>query len=444
MSDVKTPLKITIKINTNNPTISSPLTSTTSSISVKVTPTVEELQKKTIPQLKELAKEKSIKVPSSLKKADLVQFIYGSLISKNNISSTGKLFTGTQHDRSKCVPMNMDINKDNTLGTSSRATFLSWRDHFKLKGWAVVPAISSQLASQYRERFWDILEDSNPDLKRNDTKTWTKENQPPNSYGVIRSRFGHTKLQWEAREQVHSIFSDIWGTKDLQCSYDGASLMFPKSEEDGKFAEWFHQDAGRWCVGSTTSGGDKKEVTRNFPDYPAVQGILCLTDASTLEDGGLVVMEDSVKIFDQYLKDHPAEGIVASNIDVNDPLLINKKWLKICAPAGSLILFDSRIVHCNMQPLKDTTVSSSMSRYRMCFYISMSPTKFLDIQDKKKRVELYQNNRMTTHWTHGPWFKALPKDPYLYGRTPKCSIDDKKWYHQEKDLTLIQKSMIGL
>ena len=93
---------------------------------------------------------------------------------------------------------------------------------------------------------------------------------------------------------------------------------------------------------------------------------------------------------------------------MNDPLLNTKQMIKICAKDGELILFDSRIFHCNMPPISNNI--------RMCTYVSMQLRVGAKGEELIKRQKLYEQGRLTGHFCYGPFFKETAKDPNTYGR----------------------------
>lgn len=115
---------------------------------------------------------------------------------------------------------------------------------------------------------------------------------------------------------------------------------------------------------------DQSRVCTNFI---SVHGIINFID-SNLNDDELVLVENSHTIFKNYMtseaarwEKYPSDEIMYTCTDLNDSLFDKKKLIKICAPAGSIILFDSQTFHCNVPP------RNNESKYRMCTYVSVQP-----------------------------------------------------------------------
>lgn len=352
---------------------------------------VPDLSSLTIPKIKEFAKAKNIKIPSGLKKTDILRFLYGKLYEKDS-----------------GIPQNVKFNKDDVDLLIPRVADpnIDWLVHLHTKGWAVVQIKNwnpgfTQLFLQWFERC-TRSDGGMSGFDSQDPKTWQSSNMPSMPYGILKHYFGHTELQWSIRELCVEIFASIWQCQpeDLLCSFDGGCFIPTLPKEGNKntsFKKWIHND-----------------TERSLRSFCCVQGIVNFED-NDLEDGGLVLVEDSHNVFSAYMDKHPSEGISWGPSDINDNLLSSLPLIKICAPAGSIILFDSRTFHCNVQPWGSPYKNNGDPRFRMCTYVSMLPRIGATPQELDKRIRLYQNGRMTGHWCYGPWFKETPEHPQLYG-----------------------------
>ena len=167
--------------------------------------------------------------------------------------------------------------------------------------------------------------------------------------------------------------------------------------KNSSFKQWIHNDS-----------------MRSHRNFSSVQGIVNFEDNGP-EDGGLVLVEGSHLIFGEYMDKHPSEGIVWGYSDMNDSLLSSRQLIKICAPAGSIILFDSRTFHCNVHPWGSLMKDDGTPRFRMCTYVCLQPRIGATPKELLKRISLYERGRMTGHWCYGPWFKETPENPHIYG-----------------------------
>ena len=330
---------------------------------------MSDLTKMTIPKLKEYAANNNIKIPSGLKKDDIIQFLNAKINENPSEIKEPVKFISNIEPRY----MNGD-----------------WLTSLYTQGWAVVPIPGWKV--EFVTAFFDFLETCCSDFKKTDPLTWKPENLPILSRGVLLHYIGHCNFVWEIRELCAPIFAKMWGVnpEDLISSFDGGCFLTPKRVD--KFVNWVHVDTPRDPTG-----------TYNFN---CVQGIVNFLD-NDAKDGGLVLVEGSNTIIKEYMDKHPSEGISWGMADMNDPLLNQRKLIKICAPAGHIILFDSRTFHCNIPP--------SGSNVRICTYVCMQPRIVCSQEELLKRQKLYEEGRMTGHALIGKYSKVNPKDPNTRG-----------------------------
>jgi ectoine hydroxylase-related dioxygenase (phytanoyl-CoA dioxygenase family) len=321
----------------------------------------------TVQQLKLEAKQLGIKLPPRLNKNQLIEYI-------NTFKALGD---------PKPVP-NSSIRNCDILSFNTGSD--DWQSDIRTRGWAVIPNIMSKdQVISFQAQFWNFLESCCTKLSRNDKTTWINSNLPNESYGVIRHYFGHTKLQWSIREIAYPYFAKLFQDTNLLSSFDGGSFMLPGDRKT--FREWFHSDQGR-----------------SFPNQAiGIQGVVTLSDHG--DKGGTVVIDYSNHIWQAYLDSHKLTGYSGYRVDIDD--IKDAKFIKICAPAGSLVLFDSRTFHCNIPPIDG---------YRMAIYVSMQPRRGIDSKTLVKRIKAYEDNRMTNHWCYGPWFRVIERHPHTYGK----------------------------
>lgn len=135
--------------------------------------------------------------------------------------------------------------------------------------------------------------------------------------------------------------------------------------------------------------------------HASIQGIACITRQG-VTDGGLVVLEGSHLLFNEYMEKDPEIGVIWKVRDLDDKLNVLPK-VKICANPGELIIFDSRTIHCNIPPKSD--------QYRMCTYVSMAPRKFLNDEERELHEKCYNLGLMTGHNVFGNGLMANLLDP---------------------------------
>ena len=231
--------------------------------------------------------------------------------------------------------------------------------HLREEGYAVVPSVLSEEA-QLRavDGLWRYLEALGTGVDRCDPKTWTSRTLPLNTHGIdLLAEVAHRRFVWDVRRDpaVIGVFADLWGTDRLWSSFDRVCFV-PAPELRGRApvsTSWFHVDQ-----------------SSRKPDFLCVQGLVTLghtvdpkTGAirmrpTTERDGTLRVLAGSHRAHPISYKgpDVPAaEKEWARDwhkFDVRESakLLEDYESVRVEAPPGSMILWDSRAAHYGAPP----------------------------------------------------------------------------------------------
>jgi ectoine hydroxylase-related dioxygenase (phytanoyl-CoA dioxygenase family) len=165
-------------------------------------------------------------------------------------------------------------------------------------GYAVFKDVASpDQLEEGRQLAWDFLEGMpSASIKRNDPSTWNDNWPDPYRKGIIVSEgVGHSSFLWfnRALPTVQTVYGTIWQTPDLATSFDGFCMFrpFEYNEQWSTATGWFHLDQ---------NGANK-------PDKICVQGFVNYYDSGET-DGGLVVVPDSHKVFNDIFRNHPHLG----------------------------------------------------------------------------------------------------------------------------------------
>lgn len=236
--------------------------------------------------------------------------------------------------------------------------------------------------------------------------------------------FGHNPLSWYLRQhsKVINEFKKIWKTDDLLTSFDGISVSLPcevtkRGWHRGK--EWFHTDQ---CY--------KRD------SFECVQGFVNIFDVN-YGDATLRVLRGSHKLHSEF----QSKFKIA---DSSDWHMLNEEEKKfyidrlgtgndICvkAPAGSLVLWDSRTIHQGMEPLK----ARLNQNIRCVPYICMTPASLATQAQLKNRIKYFEARRTCNHWPHK--IKPFAKVPRSFGQNiPSVDPDDLK-------VTPLIKKLVG-
>lgn len=277
-------------------------------------------------------------------------------------------------------------------------------------GVAIIPKVlNKKEVLAMKKGMWDTLEHltKNVDkpIKRKDKDTYKsiRELYPLHSMLIQHWSIGHAKFIWDIRQnkKVANIFAKLWKVKpiELLTSFDGASFhMPPEITKIGWYRknDWLHTD---------------QSYTRN--DLECIQSWVTAFDVNE-GDATLTCLEGSHK----YHKDFAKEFKITDKSDwfklQNDEqakFYKDKgcKRINITCPAGSMVFWDSRTIHCGQEALKER----AKPNFRCVVYICMTPRKLATIAVLKKKQKAVEEMRTTSHWPHKP--KLFGKYPRTYG-----------------------------
>jgi len=198
---------------------------------------------------------------------------------------------------------------------------------------------------------------------------------------------------------VYQAYSKILGTEELFVSVDRFGVMRPTTQvlqkdgvsrvdypEYGTEEKWLHWDLNPWKLlpkNAETANTEVSDyeidirdpgffITENndtsfLPPYFKVQGLVALTDC-TEDDGGFLCVPGFQKEINQWAEAN--EGLYERKKDKtyvsvpsNDSIV--DRAVKIPIRAGSLLIWDSRLPHCNFPNHSD--------KFRIVQYIKMFP-----------------------------------------------------------------------
>jgi len=288
--------------------------------------------------------------------------------------------------------------------------------------------LNKEQIEQGKALAWDFLEAlPKAEIKRDDPKTWDKNWPDPLGKGIlVGDGVGQSPFMWYVRgvDKVQRVYKTIWNTEHLATSFDGFGIHRPfEYNRKWKTATgWYHID----------QNGTKK------PDRICVQGLVNFYDSGE-DDGGLVVVPDSIKIFKDIFKarDFKTERDYVT-VHKNDDQGIwkneaaNLQPIKIVANAGDMLLWDSRTIHCNSPANTERQVPADgtiLSPRRLVAYVCMTPMKRLTENVKENRRTAYLQGATTNHW---------PEECDSIGRVSKTEV-----YHPTQ-ITEVQKALIPM
>ncbi|KAF3005252.1 hypothetical protein E8E14_005207 [Neopestalotiopsis sp. 37M] len=276
-----------------------------------------------------------------------------------------------------------------SLEVNGTFTYGDWRDGFFKDGYTILKnVIPADRALYYRTKMLDWLSSFGNGFDIDDPSTHTLDHLPINFKSMyLNYCAAHEKFMWEARTEPGVIkpFEELWGTDELLVSFDAFNVTLPQ-QKYLDFTPWPHVDQSHERQG-----------------LACAQGLLNLGRAGP-EDGGLLLMEGSSMLFEEFFKTFPpAEGDVdkTRQYDFFGFKEEHVKWFesrgchlkKICVDPGDLIIWDSRTLHYVRLPEKDAPV-------RTVIYACYTPRALATESDLKLKAELFHRFEGTTHWPH--------------------------------------------
>lgn len=277
-------------------------------------------------------------------------------------------------------------------------------------GVAIIPGIlNEEECKSMNIGIWDTLEylTSNWEkpITRNNIDSWRemKYLYPKHSMLLQNWSIGHAQYIWNIRQnpKVVEIFAKLWkcNKEDLLVSFDAVSFHIPPEiTRCGWYRgnDWYHCDQ---------SYLDSK--------FQCVQGWVTGNDINE-GDATLTILESSNDFHREFQKKFKT-GTKHDWYMLNDEekrFYIEEKGClmrRIKCPKGSLVLWDSRTVHCGSEALK----TRATPNFRNVAYVCYEPRSRCSEKNLIKKRKAFEELRMTSHW---PCKVTLfPKNPRTYG-----------------------------
>jgi hypothetical protein len=216
---------------------------------------------------------------------------------------------------------------------------------------------------------------------------------------------GHSQHMWDVRQnpKVAGIFAKLWSVKpeELLVSFSGMSIHFPPEVTN---RGWFRSNDWLHC----------DQDFRNS-EFNSVQSWVTGYDI-TEEDATLRALLGSHKLHHQfYLKFKKQFNFTGNWHQFSTPE--ERQFYKDCqeiavaCPAGSMVFWDSRTIHCGREPLK----GRKQARIRHVGNICYTPRRLAKPTDLVKKRRYFLDHRTTRHTPHAP--NVFSKMPRTFGRT---------------------------
>lgn len=307
-----------------------------------------------------------------------------------------------------------------------------WKSFFHDNGYVVIRnIIGSPSIEKAKTLMWEFFTKMGTGIREGDPETWIDDQWPGTALkkGIVSGYgAGQSDFMWFLRgiRDVRTPFSRLWDCdlNDLVPSFDGFSIFRPVNQNPKWKTDnslWYHIDQ---------NGHDK-------PSFVCVQGQVLLLNSDE-NDGGFVLVPKSHAVFGDIFKRLPSLGKDQIDFIRFNPNDLQSPWyhefvehqlypIKLCAPAGSLVLWDSRTTHCNCAAAPSKNEMHDQLR-RITAFISFAPRSQLTESDIIRRKECFATGGTSTHWinaiTHPHERLTRPTNfvPPLLTDEQKCMI----------------------
>ncbi|KAI9204692.1 uncharacterized protein BJ171DRAFT_424137 [Polychytrium aggregatum] len=265
-------------------------------------------------------------------------------------------------------------------------------------GIAVIPnVLSPEECESLRAQTWDGLKHITRDeFDHENASTWPQYRskfEPLNDMLLHRGDIGHLQSLWDVRQHPNVVqaFSRLWSTPpaDLICSFDGLSVHLPLPTDARELSP--RASAGRL-------DGLHVDQGRTKTGFQCIQGLVTLYDVHH-GDSSLHLIESSHLHYDDYFKQYPFDSD-DDFVFVSHPRFFFNRGCRetfVQAAAGSLVLWDSRLVHEGGSVLPQS-LRAIPSNPRMVFYVCMVPRERASQTDLQERIEAFRNLQTTSHY----------------------------------------------
>jgi len=316
---------------------------------------------------------------------------------------------------------------DNHSSSNNLNPYLTDKEHVKetlsMYGVAIVTnVLTEKECNSMIDGIWDYFEKKTSHwekpISRNEKETWKKLSLLHPIYSMLHhyGDVGHAPFAWEIRQKpaILDIFSTLWEClpHELLVSFDGMSFLPPPEMTDiGWFEDdtWFHSD---------------QSFTRN--EFECMQGWVTATDVEE-GDGTLAFYEGSHRFHKAFAEAFPpktdSDWCPLRTQEEED--FFSEKGCEIKAiqcPKGSLVLWDSRTIHCGIKPRRDRPTANTRAVQYLC-YMPRRLCFSNDVLEYKQWA--FENRRTTNHYPCNP--TAFPKQPReLYNQTDEEEEEEGK------------------
>ena len=293
----------------------------------------------------------------------------------------------------RSLPIDVDTNH-RAFPLSDRT---NWLRHLKEEGFVVVQLLDAKRTDDLVELLYGDLARIGTGITRNNTFSHQNANWPGIfSMGIVKdntSGLAHSRFAWKCRAAARPVFEQIWGTDDLITAFDGVGLFRDWGKRELKTSKtkrlWPHVDQGN-NIGS---------------HFHCIQGFLNLLPADEYT-GGFVVARRSHLHHAELMQKQTKNSANYLPMDFSSPQIqafMHKFPLEfVRATAGSIVLWDSRLVHSNTHAVKNKPRAPdprTPNLLRAVAYVTLMPKSRQTNKDHDMRQRMFAEGAQTNHWS---------------------------------------------
>jgi hypothetical protein len=304
-------------------------------------------------------------------------------------------------------------------------------------GIVIIPNLLDELeCKNMYNGMWDCFEHLTQEweipIERSNPSTWKEfKHLKPNNWMMYQCwGISHAQHLWDIRsnKKIVNIWAGLLGTEpsNLLVSYDGISWLPPHEDIFDQvlpeFKPWFHLDQ-----------------TVLKPYFDGMQGLVTGLDVNP-DDATFVYYPNSHNMIKELVNKFgvrtKSDWYLLTDEENDFYRSICGDPVKLICPAGSLVIWDSRLVHCNTGPRKYRLKPN----YRCVQYLSyaLKPNN-LDII--KERVEGFYSMKTSNHYaSRATFFLDIPN---VY-KSKGYRLDDLITPLPIPVLTDLGKSLVGM
>jgi len=282
--------------------------------------------------------------------------------------------TAQQEDELHCTNLRI---RDKTVPYGDDQAIL---EAFQTDGYCVVTGILTQAELETMLNELWTSERLLGKFDRTDPSSWARPDWPQQQGGrnfLASSNVYQDAASWDlaSNEKLLHVQQLLFGRNDLMMAGLGRwGVMRPARDHPEWRTEssWLHWDQNCWTE----------------PDFCRVQAIVCLTD-STATTGGFACVPGFQRHYREWGERHPQGSVVINGkvvdemygsgqpfpVPSDDPC--QREVVRVVAPAGSAVLWDSRLPHQNV-PNTDATV------FRVVHYTNMIVRDDESVQERRR------------------------------------------------------------